>query len=297
MVGETACMERYDERNARLRAGLCGPDQLVDRVLLRRPDAFGPELRPLLEEVRESVLKHGDETSREAVLAQADTRTASSAEVDRARLILSLRPAAAEQSARALVFHDEHGMTIALAFPVPGANSRLAVRIATDMHGEQVHAGARRIPGLSGPLADRWAALGHADKPHSVWTCDTPTWSQGAHTLVLELTPNPTGFGEAMYIAAHGAGRTLVAVPDLDANEFEANAMAAEVMPSGWAYLRGDRTQGSCHPSLPNGSPALRRLVRVPDIDLFAICAARTWPGTLRDAAWLRSRTDFRTIR
>jgi hypothetical protein len=296
MPDETASSERYDERYARIRAGLSGRDQLVDRVLLRHPDALGHELQPLLAQVRASVLRDGDDESRAAVETE-DGGTSSRAELARARLILSMRPTAAEQSARALVYHDDQGMTIALASPVPGANSRLAVRIATDMHVEEVYAGARRVASLARPLAERWAALGHAGEPHSVWTCDTPTWSQGAHTLMLELAPNPTGFGEAMYIASHGAGRTLVAVPDLEANEFESNAMAAEVMPSGWSYLRGDRTQGSCHPSLPNGSPALRRLVRVPDADLYAICAARTWPGTLRDAAWLRSRADFRAIR
>jgi hypothetical protein len=36
--------------------------------------------------------------------------------------------------------------------------------------------------------------------------------------------------------------------------------------------------------------------VRVPDEDLFALCASLTWNASLRDAIWLRHRTDYRIL-
>lgn len=34
----------------------------------------------------------------------------------------------------------------------------------------------------------------------------------------------------------------------------------------------------------------------VPDDDLFALCAARTWTVSLRDSIWLRQRPEFCAI-
>jgi hypothetical protein len=53
---------------------------------------------------------------------------------------------------------------------------------------------------------------------------------------------------------------------------------------------------GSCDPSFPNGAPAIVRGIRVPDADLFALCAAKTATVTLRDAIWLRNRIELRAI-
>jgi hypothetical protein len=47
---------------------------------------------------------------------------------------------------------------------------------------------------------------------------------------------------------------------------------------------------------MPNGAPFPAMHVRVPDDDLFALCAARSWTASLRDSIWLQRRTDFRLL-
>lgn len=279
---------------APLRSRLGRPDGWVERAILAHPQAFGEERAKALVAVRECVLRDGDERSR-SLLLEADRPEDAERAIARIRRILERRPDARELAAPALVHYAGDELTIALAHPIPAAGSRLAARIQIRAHPDAIHAGARRVE-ASPALLLRWASLGHARPPQSVWRCDPPTWCHGRHDLAIEVVPNPSGFNEAMWIAASGAGRVLVTHRDHDAGVEGRSLMVASVMPSGWSYLRGDRTMGSEEPYMPHGAPMPSRCVRVPDDDLFALCAAHTWAGSLRDAIWLRHRPDFRLL-
>ena len=282
-----------DHRRAFVARGRSRPDALLDRALLAYPEAFGEELAGLLSAARASVLRDGDERSR-ALLA-IDASHLADAEIKRVRRILAGRPSAAERSSPALVAWTD-GLTVALAHGVPHAESSLSVRIQIDMHPESVFTGARRVEPTDWVL-ERWAALGHTARPQCVWQCDPPSWVEGFHHLAIELAPNPRGFREAMLAAHLGAGRVLVPRLDGNADFMQSCAMAATVMPSGWSYLRADRTMGSSLPGFPNGAPHPSIGIGVPDDELFALCASHTWPASLRDSIWLRFREQIRTPR
>jgi hypothetical protein len=279
---------RFINRDA---SGRRRPDGLIDRSLLAYPDAFGEQYRLPLSQARDCVLRDGDERSRE-LLEASPPADHSDAEIKRIKRILAGRPNATERTAPALVMWSE-GLTIALAHPVPHASSSLSVRIQVDGHPEVVAMGAERVE-ASEHVLERWRALGYPRAPHSVWRCDPPSWIFGFHFFAVEIGPNPRGFNEAMLIAHLGAGRLLVPHLDGDANSIEARTMPASVLPSGWAYLRGERTMGSSLPSYPNGAPYPSIAIRVPDDDLFALCASMTWTASLRDAIWIRHRPDYR---
>jgi hypothetical protein len=266
---------------------------LLERALLAYPDAIGEKLALPLSQARECVLRDGDARSRER-LESSPPRGEASREIERIQRILKGRPNATERTAPALVMWRE-GLTIALAHPVPHANSSLAVRVQIELHPEVVSMGAQRVE-ASKEVLDRWRAIGYPRPPHSVWRCDPPSWVFGRHGFVVEVNPNPRGFNEAMLIAHLGAGRLLVPHADRHASDEEAWAIPASVMPSGWSYLLGGRTMGSSHPVLPKGAPHPADCVHVPDDDLFALCASLTWTGSLRDAIWLRSRRDYRML-
>ena len=256
------------------------PDGWLDRALLAYPDAFGDALAPVLDQARQCVLRHGDERSR-AVIEPDQSADARSRELARVRRILAGRPDRHECTTPALVRVDSGGVLIALSQPVPGAGSSLAVRIQIDSHAEVIHARATRV---------------EAAVPGLAWRCDAPSWICGLHRVAIEVAPNPLGFSEAMRIAHGGAGRVLVThderVPDGPSPSWR----TASVMPSGWSYLRADRTMGSDAPYFPNGAPFPATHARVPDDDLFALCATRSWAGSLRDSLWLRSRPDYRVL-
>jgi len=280
--------------NRRVRGG-GRPDGLLDRTLLAYPDAFGAELAQPLAEARALVLRDGDAHSRD-ILAEEQHGTSRDGEIRRTRLILARRPQAIEQAAPALVRVSER-MLIALAHPVPGAAHRLAVRIQLELHPEVAHVSASRCePGAD--LLAEWAALGHTAPPHAVWTCEPPGWCIGGEELALaiEVLPNASGFSDAWHIAHSGAARALVLDRSLDPVRADPVWRAGRVMPSGWSHLCGDRTMGSSPPTMPNGAPYPATHVRVPDDDLFAACAARSWAGSLRDSVWLRRRDDFRLL-
>jgi hypothetical protein len=271
--------------------GRWSPECLLERALLAFPDAFGDQYTLALSQARECVLREGDDASCEALTCDVPAHEAR-AQIARMQRILKGRPSATERTAPALLMWSE-GLTIALAHPVPYANSSVTVRIQTVLHPEVASMGAQRVE-TPPRVLERWTALGYPRPPHSVWRCDPPSWMFGLQDFVVEVSPNPRGFNEAMLVAHLGAGRMLVAHSNGEANYSERLALRATVMPSGWSYLRGDRTMGSGHPTLPSGAPHPSTSVRVPDADLFALCASLTWTACLRDAIWLRGRDDFR---
>jgi len=271
--------------------GRWSPECLLERALLAFPDAFGDQYTLALSQARECVLREGDDASREALTCDVPAHEAR-AQIARMQRILKGRPSATERTAPALLMWSE-GLAIALAHPVPYANSSVTVRIQTVLHPEVASMGAQRVE-TPPRVLERWTALGYPRPPHSVWRCDPPSWMFGLQDFVVEVSPNPRGFNEAMLVAHLGAGRMLVAHSNGEANYSERLALRATVMPSGWSYLRGDRTMGSSHPTLPSGAPHPSTSVRVPDADLFALCASLTWTACLRDAIWLRGRDDFR---
>jgi hypothetical protein len=265
------------------------PERFVELGLLAYPEAFGDALVEPLSKARESVLREGDEQSRE--LLAALPWMYAEVEIARIKRVLAGRPTAAESAAPALV-HLGGSLVIALAHRVPCGGDALAVRAQVGAHPEILSMRATRIE-PSADLLMRWAALGHADLPHSVWHCEPPSWIEGFHSLAIEVMPNPRGFQEAMVIAHRGAGRVLVPRIDGNATAHEAAWMSAAVMPSGWSYLRADRTMGSSRPSFPHGAPHVATHVRVPDAEIFAQCAVRTWTASLCDAIWLDRVLDY----
>lgn len=274
------------DANARWR-----PDGLIERSLLAYPDAFGEKYTLPLSQARESVLRDGDEWSRK-LLQSSPPRQDAEMEIRRLKRILAGRPSATERTAPVLVMW-RGGLTIVLAHPVPGAGNSLVVRVQVDAHPDVVGMRAERVEACE-DILDRWRAMGYPRAPHSVWRCHPPGWVFGFHRFVVEISPNPHGFNEAILIAHLGAGRLLVPHLDGDAGYSESLAMRASVLPAGWSYLRGDRTMGSGHADFPNGAPHPSLGVRVPDGDLFALCASMTWTASLRDAIWIRNRPDYR---
>ncbi|MEY5061257.1 MAG: hypothetical protein RIS45_1178 [Planctomycetota bacterium] len=271
------------------------PDGLLDRSLLTYPDAFGAELAQPLSEARELVLREGDAPSRD-ILCAAASAVANDREIQRMRRLLAKRPTAIEQASPALVLVSER-MVIAMPHAIPCSGRRISVRIQTPLHPEVGYASATRCEAGAELLAE-WTALGYSAPPHAVWTCDPPSWCIGGPDLPLavELAPNPSGFNEAMLIAHDGAARVLALQQAIGSTNAASAWRIGTVMPSGWSYLRGDRTMGSSLPTMPNGAPYPATHVRVPDDDLFAVCAARSWTGSLRDSVWLRRRNDFRLL-
>ncbi|MEY3025898.1 MAG: hypothetical protein RLZZ238_795 [Planctomycetota bacterium] len=270
------------------------PDAWIDASLLAHAEAVGEEVAPVLVAARDAVRAHGDDTSR-AVLDEASRGNSAVPIMARLRAILSKRPGPAERAAKALVHFVRGEMFIALAHEIPGAGARATVRIATRDRLEPALCGARRIRELPPELRPRWLGAGHAADPVSIWRTEPPTCFEGEHHLAVEIAPSPSSFGEAMLLAHLGAARTLVLLVQRDRRDEIPTPTIASVLPSGWSYLRGD-DRVAAHPNYPNGAPLPRGFVRVPDPDLFALCAARTWTGSLADAIWLRRRDDFRAL-
>ena len=278
----------YCREEERGRDGWGRPDGFLDRGLLAHPDAFGRELVQTLREARDCVLRKGDAWSQELLL-EASARKVDR-EITRIRCVLAGRPKREERQTPALV-RVRGELTIALAYPIPCGGRRLSVRVQIDLHPDVVYTSATRVEPDPELLA-RWSALGHTAPPHSTWICEPPSWCLGHHGLAIELLPNPSGFAEAMLIAHQGAGRVLVPTHDPHATCVESEWRSARVLPSGWSYLSADRTMGSSLPVLPNGAPHPVTHVRVPDDEIFARCAARTWAASLRDSIWLRRRGE-----
>jgi hypothetical protein len=268
------------------------PDTLIDTTLLRHPAAFGEALRPLLEGTRELVLREGDELSRASLAAPAIHASREESDILRARSVLERRPSASERAARALVSVFDGRLEIALAYPVPAMGERAAAKIHPVALGDPLYAGLRRSK-ANAHTVDAWHKLGHAQPPHSVWIGEIPIWSSGSQQLAIEIVPNPWGYNEAVLIAHRGAGRVLAV--ELELGD-DCTLKPARVMPSGWSYLRPDRTQGSTAPCFPHGAPAVSPHVRVPDLDLFALCATRTWAASPRDTLWLCARPGLRAL-
>jgi hypothetical protein len=273
------------------------PEGLIEHGLLAHAESFGAELAKMLVEARELVLREGDAHSREALRREQPTEMVEG-EIRRLRRTLAGVPAATERSSPALVRVDER-MVIALAHPVPAAGHRLSVHMQADIHRELTSTGASRIK-PDAELLLRWSALGHTRPPDSAWSCEAPRWLDGTTgiSLAIELMPNPSSFNEAVLIAHQGAGRVLIvrekSAPTDDASDAW---RSASVLSSGWPHLRGSCVMGSADSGLPNGAPYLATSVRIPDDDLFALCAAKTWPASLRDSIWLQRRLDIRLLR
>lgn len=289
-------MSTFDDAFTHLidRAPELRPDGWIDRTLVAYPREFGAELAPILTEVADCIARHGDEQSRRLATA-ADPPELRDQAIARVQRILSGRPGPIERTAPALLHCGDGGMLVALAHPVPQLEHRAAIRVQLELHPEVVHAAGERIDAPASLLLE-WHRLGHAEPPRRVLHCKLPGWCAGVHRLAVEMAPNPSCFSEAMLVAQAGVGRVLVATRNTPGRDPEDEWVEASVMPSGWSYLCGDRTMGSSRPYFPNGAPFPPAHVRVPDDDLFAICAAHTWAGSLRDAVWLRNRAYYRVL-
>jgi hypothetical protein len=269
------------------------PTCLLERTLVAYPEAFDTRHFQLLVAARLSILEDGDDEAK-ATLHAPLTRDMMVKDRGRIQCILEGLPSQAERHAPALLSWGE-GLSIALAHRVPYAESALSIRLEVgSREGPRYLGGVRVSP--TDQLLERWHALGHTAPPQSVWRCDPPERIRGRRDLVIELVPSPRGFNQAMLIGRFGAGRVLVPEVGDARSVHDFDAIAATVMPSGWTYSEGELSVRGGLSAIPIAAPRPSRKVRIPDSDLFALCAALTFPSTLRDAIWLRRRPDFRML-
>lgn len=269
------------------------PSCLLERTLVAYPDAFGERYERLLFAARLSVMQDGDEESKKELHVHPPRNVIVD---DRARIhrILEGLPSPAERQTPALLSWGD-GLLIALADRTPYAETEISIRLEVGVRESARYLGAVRVDPTE-QLLERWRALGHTAPPKSVWRCYPPDRIRGRRDLVIEIVPNPRGFNQAMLIGRYGAGRVLVPEPCHAQDPRDPDAMPATVMSSGWTYTGGDLPTRGGLAALPIAAPRPSRKVRIPDPDLFALCAAMTWPSTLRDSIWLRRRPDFRML-
>jgi hypothetical protein len=280
------------------------PFAWIDASLLAFAERLGDRISPPLIAARTAIRESGDDESR-ARLEELSKVANPASILDRLHTILSRRPTRGERDAAALVHFSEGEMLLALLHAVPGAFGRTNVRLARRGCLEHGYATARRIGELPEQMEDAWCELGYEKPPSSIWRWRPPSSFHGGRDLAIEISPNPSSYNEAMFVGRRGAGRTVVALMDPRFDGAVAPPTAAEVFPSGWPPVT--RLFSGCipisvddpdeaHARCPATAPMPRAFVRVPDLDLFALCAARTWTGSLADAIWLRRRDDHRAL-
>ena len=271
----------------------CRPRFELDRALLLDPDAFDDGLRRILGCAREAVLASGGEAARVALeLSDSDQ---AARETSYARHVLRHRPTTAALRGPALLHCDAEMIVVGLPEALPHAARGAVARIWSEgVPGDGwIRLTRGSVDGVDDGTGEpdrvkaytRWALdRGCAE----AWCGPVPSWYEGERHVVVELAPNPTGFTHAMLIANEGSGRIVVRLPADGPRRRESHMLA-----SGWSYSRPDRGGNGMYDSdFPQGAPAMRTTVRLPDPDLFALCAARTWTPSLADAAWLCGRPE-----
>ncbi|MFM7260154.1 MAG: hypothetical protein ACKO3W_06070, partial [bacterium] len=197
---------------------------------------------------------------------------------------------------------------------LPGAAEVAAARVWISGFNETVCVRATRVKTLTaehlGGARARIERMQSSGAELSVWRCELPSFCNTNFPIAVELAPNPTSFMHAMYIAHRGAAVIVVGQPTGVGSTFDwddENASSwprTRLLPSGWSYLKPDRSSGSSAPIFPLGAPAPINAVWLPDETLFRAIVRATWTVTFPDALrvafvteWLREgpREMFRT--
>lgn len=258
----------------------------IDRTLLRAPDRFGSERTPLLERARYAALALDP-----GALAgdPGDLELESAVSLARRRLQRRIEPDASLPTP--LLIWGGDGLWVCVPTEIPGASDSAAACVWLSHSDEIAFARARRVD----PLGDRspseataWFERAAARGVRtSVWSLPLPSHCETSVPIAIEIAPNPTGFMHAMYIAHAGAAVIVAGYAEGVGGTRRAEdepPRPAWLVPSGWSYLKPDRTQGSSAPYFPNGARAPSDAAFVPDEALFLECARSTWPASLRDA-------------
>jgi hypothetical protein len=267
----------------------------VDRVFLLAPDQFGTELAPLFRAARAAV----NEQDLQA-LASTCSSSAYEREAWRERAISIaqgslLRRIDVRPETPPPVLHWHRGdLIVCVPTEIPGAEQVAAARVWNSGFNETVCVRARRIRTLThdqvgGALA-RIERMQSGGVVPTIWRCELPSFCEASGPIAVEIAPNPTSFMHAMFIAHRGAaaivvGRATGVGSTIDWNdEDESPLPRTRLLPSGWSYLKPDRSSGSSAPYFPNGAPVPINAVFLPDETLFRAIVRATWPVMFYDA-------------
>ena len=258
----------------------------IERVLLIAPDAFDEALRPTLQAARKVVLANDP---------HALTWHGSASELERAihiaKQTLARRIALPHPMLAPFLAWHQGDLLVGVPAPITGADGRAAVRVWLSATRETAFARAERVRDVAGVCRGElasWIATAESwGIAATVWRCALPSSCESAYPLAVEVAPNPTGFLNAMFIAHRGSAAIVVGVATgvggvcLPADEPRPRT---RLLPSGWNYLKPDRSSGSSEPIFPNGARQPAHAVFVPHEAVFLACARATWAASLEDA-------------
>ena len=258
---------------------------LIERVFLLAPDRFGLDLEPHLNAARAAVLAVTPES-----LEWRGTERELEREIMLAKITLERR-IPVNPRITPLLHWCTPSLFICVPCLIPGADNEVAVRVWLPHTRDSACArGVRVRPEVSGisRYMGRWMyAARHFGAEPTVWRCELPSFCEMSLPIALEIAPNPQGFLQAMFIAHRGAAAIVVGTASgVGRTSPNLNQLPpfTRLLPSGWNYLKPDRTQGSGEPCFPNGAARASDGVFVPDEDVFLACARHTWTVSLDDA-------------
>lgn len=267
----------------------------VERIFLLAPDQFGSAIEPLFREARAII-------ERQSPQILEFSRALSSYEQDawRERAISITRGSLARRidvprDIASPVLHWHCGnLIVCVPTEIPGAAEVAAARVWISGLSETVCVRATRLKTLTaesvgGALAriERMRSMGVVP---TVWRCELPSFCETSMPIAIELAPNPTGFMHAMFIAHRGAAAIVVGQATgvgstFDWDDEDASSWPrTRLLPSGWSYLKPDRSSGSSAPIFPHGAPAPINAVFLPDETLFRAIVRASWTVTFPDA-------------
>jgi hypothetical protein len=262
------------------------PGGRVERIFLDAPEEFGMELEPLLKAARASVLAddptalsprpHDDARAREIVLA---------------KIRLERRITVRADGFPPLLHWTHRGLFVCLPVKIPEAESRAAVRVWLPRSGESAFACAVRVDEKSfemEPAVREWRDDARQRGIDAiVWRCELPRCCEASVPIVVEIAPDPHGYIEGLKASHSGTAVIVVGDPT---GVGRVGRLADDpppftcMLPSGWNYLRPDRSPGMSSALFPNGAERKSDGVFVPDNGLFIACAKATWTVSLEDA-------------
>lgn len=258
----------------------------IDRTLLRAPDRFGPEVAPILHAARAAVIAR-DPSALESVGGDAELQRA--LHIAQQRLQRRIMPGPSLPAP--LLAWSRGGLIVCVPAKIPAAAESAAACVWMSHSDEIAYARANRLDHRADGLPEdvaAWLALVDAKGVDaSAWRLPLPSFCENSHPVAVEIAPNPTGFMHAMYIAHAGAAVVVAGFAAAVGETMRAPGeplSPARVVPSGWSYLKPDRSSGTSAPYFPHGAPQPSDAVFVPDEALFLACARVTWPASLRDA-------------
>jgi hypothetical protein len=271
---------------ARARKTRRRPGGRVERIFLDAPEKFGMELEPPLKAARASVLAddptalsprpHDDARAREIVLA---------------KIRLERRITVRADGFPPLLHWTHRGLFVCLPVKIPEAESRAAVRVWLPRSGESAFACAVRVDETSfemEPAVREWRDDARQRGIDAiVWRCELPRCCEASVPIVVEIAPDPHGYIEGLKASHSGTAVIVVGDPT---GVGRVGRLADDpppftcMLPSGWNYLRPDRSPGMSSALFPNGAERKSDGVFVPDNGLFLACAKATWTVSLEDA-------------